>query len=207
PHDVSMIFYTSGTTADPKGVLHTPSTIGALIQCHRRMAQLSPDDRSILQFPLTHIGGIVMFVAQQIVVGSSTVFMDRFDPELALDLTDRPGAPPGGGPPAVVQTMFNAPNYSLDKVRSVRTSGLGAADVSPELMREAGVKLGAVTHRSYGMTECPMLTSGRRDEPDAKRHGTDGRPLPSCEARVVGEAGRPPGPNVEGDSEALRPRV
>src|SRR5262249_31285071 len=147
------------------------------------------------------------FVAQQIVIGSSTVFMDRFDPELALDLIERHGVTTVGGPPAVVQTMFSAPNYSLDKVRSVRTSGLGAADVSPELMREAGVKPGAVTHRSYGMTECPMVTSGRRDEPDAKRHGTDGRALPSCASRVVDDTGRSVAPEVEGELEIFGPQL
>src|SRR5207247_7106626 len=62
PHDVSMLFYTSGTTADPKGVLHTPSTLGALLHSHAALLHPGPDDRSLLQFPLTHIGGILMFV-------------------------------------------------------------------------------------------------------------------------------------------------
>ena len=62
PHDVASIFYTSGTTADPKGVLHTPSTLGAVLHYHAQLFPPSPDDVSLLQFPLTHIGGIVMFV-------------------------------------------------------------------------------------------------------------------------------------------------
>ena len=62
PHDVSAVFYTSGTTADPKGVLHTPSTLGAVLHYQAQLFPPSPDDRSLLQFPLTHIGGLVMFV-------------------------------------------------------------------------------------------------------------------------------------------------
>src|SRR5439155_1042626 len=57
PHDVSMLFYTSGTTADPKGVLHTPSTLGAVNHFHAKLFPPSPADRTLLQFPLTHIGG------------------------------------------------------------------------------------------------------------------------------------------------------
>ena len=208
PHDVSMLFYTSGTTADPKGVLHTPSTLGSVIRFQAKVHHPTADDRSILQFPLTHLGGIVMFVMLPIAHGSSTVFMDGFDPELALDMIERHQVTGAGGPPAVLQAMFAAKNFSRAKVRSIRGSGSGAADVSPELMRETKEKFGgAVAHRSYGMTECPMFTSGAPEDPEEKRFGTDGRPVPGCIARVVDEAGRPVGSNVEGEIEAYGPQL
>jgi len=107
-----------------------------------------------------------------------------------------------------LQAMFAAPNFSPEKVRSIRTSGSGAADVSPELMREARERFGgAFVHRSYGMTECPMFTSGAPGDPEEKLHGTDGRPVPGCIARLVDEAGRPVGPNVEGEIEAYGPQL
>jgi len=202
PHDVSMIFYTSGTTADPKGVLHTPSTIGSVVHAHREMFHPGPDDRSLLQFPLTHIGGIAMFVLIPIAAGSSVVFMDGYDPALAVDLVERYGVTSAGAPPAVLQGMFAAPNFSPEKMRSVRTSGSGAADVSPELMREIGRRLGAFAYRSYGMTECPMLTSGRPGDGEAERYGTDGRPVPGAVVRVVAEDGTPVATGVEGEVEA-----
>jgi cyclohexanecarboxylate-CoA ligase len=208
PHDVSMLFYTSGTTADPKGVLHTPSTLGAIVRFHAELMHPSPNDRSILQFPLPHIGGLVLFVMQPMAHGSSTVFMDGFDPELALDVIEAEQVTSAGGPPAVLQAMFAAKNFSPAKVRSVRGSGSGAADVSPELMRETRDRFaGAVVHRSYGMTECPMFTSGAPGDPEEKRFGTDGRPVPGCIARIVDEAGRPVGANVEGEIEAYGPQL
>src|SRR6266404_3001502 len=178
PHDVSMLFYTSGTTADPKGVLHTPSTLGAVI---RFQAELHD---------------------------SSTVFMESFDPELAVDLIERHRITSAGGPPAVLQAMFAAKNFAPEKVRSVRGSGAGAADVTPELMREAKERFGgALVHRSYGMTECPMFTSGAPGDPEEKRFGTDGRPVPGCVARVVDEAGRPVGAGVEGELQVYGPQL
>src|SRR5437016_2690925 len=125
PHDVSMLFYTSGTTADPKGVLHTPSTLGAVIRFQAELLHPSPDDRSLLQFPLPHLGGVVMFVILPVAHGSSTVFMETFDPELAVDLIERHRITSAGGPPAVLQAMFAARNFSPEKVRSVRGSGAG----------------------------------------------------------------------------------
>src|SRR5439155_1260623 len=126
PHDVSMLFYTSGTTADPKGVLHTPSTLGAVIRFQAELLHPSPDDRSILQFPLPHLGGIVMFVMLPIAHGSSTVFMETFDPELAVDLIERHRITSAGGPPAVLQAMFAAKTFTPDGF--LRTGDLAVMD-------------------------------------------------------------------------------
>lgn len=203
PHDVSAIFYTSGTTSDPKGVLHTPSTLGAVPRFHAMIFGDSPDERGILQFPLTHVGGVLMFVLIPIANGSSIVSMDGFDPALAIELIERHGVTSAGGPPAVLQAMFACPEFSTDKMRSVRWSGSGAADVSPELMRTIGERMGALAFRSYGMTECPMFTSGRRDDPEQVRYGTDGRPVPGAAARLVDETGAPVPVGTEGEIEAF----
>src|SRR5262245_36634201 len=207
PHDVSAVFYTSGTTADPKGVLHTASTLGAMLNYHAQLFAASPDDVPLLQFPLPHIGGVVMFIMQPLRSGASVVLMETYDPALAIDLIERHRVTSAGGPPAILQGMFTAPNWSPEKVRSVRISGSGAADVSPELIREAQERLGAFAYRSYGMTECPMFTSGRLDDPEDKRFQTDGRPVPGAVARLVDEAGQPVGPGVEGEVEAYGPQL
>jgi acyl-CoA synthetase (AMP-forming)/AMP-acid ligase II len=207
PHDVSMLFYTSGTTADPKGVQHTPSTLGAVVRYHARLFPPRPDDRSLLQFPLNHVGGIVMFVMLQVAHGGSVVFMDAYDPELALDLIERHQVTSAGGPPAVLLGLLGARRFSPAKVASVRTSGSGAADVSPELMRQVREKLGAFAFRSYGMTECPMFTSGAPGDPEEKLLTTDGRPVPGAVARLVDEDGRPVGANVEGEIEVYGPQL
>jgi cyclohexanecarboxylate-CoA ligase len=207
PHQVSMVFYTSGTTSDPKAVLHTPATVGGLVGVHRRIFSPTPDDRGLMQFPFPHIGGVIMFGLVPVVHGSSVVLVDGFDPAWALDLIEEFQVTSAGGPPAVLQAMFRAPNFSAAKVRSVRTSGSGAADVSPDLMRETKAKFGAFAYRSYGLTECPMFTSGRPGDPDDKLHGTDGRPSPGCTARLVGEDGRPVGLGAEGEIEAFGPQL
>jgi cyclohexanecarboxylate-CoA ligase len=148
-----------------------------------------------------------MFVLQQIRWGTSSVYMEGFDPELAIDLIERHRVTSAGGPPAILQGMFAAKNYSLEKLRSIRSSGSGAADVSPEFMREVRDKLRAFAFRSYGMTECPMFTAGRKDDPTAKLEETDGRPVPGATARLVDEHGRPVAPGVEGEIEAYGPQL
>jgi cyclohexanecarboxylate-CoA ligase len=207
PYDVSMVFYTSGTTADPKGVLHTASTLGSVLSCQAQLFPPSPADRSLLQFPLTHIGGVVMFILQPLRWGTSTVFMEAFDPDLAIDLIERHAVTSAGGPPAVLQGMFAAKSYAPEKLRSVRTSGSGAADVSPELMRELRDKFHTFAFRSYGLTECPMFSCGRLGDAVEKLDGTDGRPVPGAAARLVDAEGRPVAPGVEGEIEAYGPQL
>src|SRR4029450_8607265 len=68
-------------------------------------------------------------------------------------------------------------------------------------------RLGAFAFRSYGMTECPMFTSGRPGDPEEKLHGTDGRPVPGAVARLVDETGRPVAVGVEGEVEAYGPQL
>jgi cyclohexanecarboxylate-CoA ligase len=207
PHDVCAVLYTSGTTADPKGVLHTPSTLGGLNAVQRAIFGVPADERSLLQFPLMHIGGLAMFVRGQLENGTSAVFMDAFDPALAIDLVERWRVTGAGGPPAILQAMLAAPNFAPEKMRSVRSSGSGAADVSPELMRTVSERFGCVAYRSYGMTECPMVTCGRPGDPPEKSHGTDGRPSPGCSVRAVDDAGRPVPAGVEGELELFGPQL
>ncbi len=66
-----------------------------------------------------------MFVMQPIRWGTSTVYMDGFDPALAIDLIERHAVTSAGGPPAILQGMFAAPNFAPEKLRTVRRLRLG----------------------------------------------------------------------------------
>jgi len=69
-----------------------------------------------------------MFVMSQIWAGSSVVFVEQFDPVDAVEAIARYGVTGAGGPPVIMQAILAAPNLSPEKVRTLRTSGLGAAD-------------------------------------------------------------------------------
>jgi cyclohexanecarboxylate-CoA ligase len=207
PHEVSALFYTSGTTSDPKGVMHTPSTLGSFVRTQFTMAGRDPDHVGILWFPLAHIGGICAFGMGPVLYGSRAVFLEHFEPEAALDLIEREQVTSAGGATPIVQAILAAKGFSPERVRSVRNSGLGATDVPPELIRELRAKLGAFVSRSYGMTECPMATGGTPDDPDEKLITTDGRVTPGVSLRTVDDTGRPVAPGVEGEIELFGPQL
>jgi cyclohexanecarboxylate-CoA ligase len=89
----------------------------------------------------------------------------------------------------------------------VQVSGIGATDVPPELIRAVGAGFGAFAYRSYGMTECPMATAGRRGDPEEKLLMTDGRAVPGVVLRVVDDEGRPLPPDREGELELFGPQL
>ncbi|GIW42558.1 MAG: long-chain-fatty-acid--CoA ligase [Candidatus Binatia bacterium] len=206
-HEVSFVFYTSGTTSEPKGVLHSTSTLGAFARANARVSGSSESDVSLLQFPLTHIGGLAAFVVLPLLVGSRVVYLDVWDPERALDLVEKEGVTSAGGPPPILQGILSAPGFRPERVRTLRTAGTGAADIPPELVREVRRRLGVKSFRSYGLTECPMLTSGRPEDPEEKCVSTDGRPSPGCEVRIVDESGRACPPGTEGEIECFGPQL
>jgi len=205
--DAAMLFYTSGTTAEPKGVMHTTSTIGAYTRAGIDTAGTTADDVGILQFPLTHIGGLSAFVSVPLVAGSRVVYLDNWSPDVALDLIERESVTSAGGPPVILQGLMSAPGFTREKVRSLRTAGTGAAGIPPELVRQVTEVLGAGSFRAYGLTECPMLTTGLCDDPEEKRMYTDGRPSPGCSVRIVDQDDKPVGPGVEGEIHAFGPQL
>jgi cyclohexanecarboxylate-CoA ligase len=187
--------------------MHTTSTLGAFARTNAEVAGGGPDDVSLLQFPVTHIGGLAAFVLLPILKGSRAVYLDVWDPERALSLIESEGVTGAGGPPAILQGMLAAPRFSSERVRTVRGAATGAADVPPELIREVRNRFGATSYRSYGLTECPMLTSGRGDDPLDKCMYTDGRPTPGCRVRIVDGSGQRLAPGVEGEIEAFGPQM
>lgn len=207
PHDVATIFYTSGTTSEPKGVLHTPSTLGSFARLNAAVARMSEADVSLLQFPVTHVGGIGSFVLAPLLAGSTAVYLDPWDPESAIRAIEREAVTSAGGPPAVLQGILGAPGFRRERLRTLRAAASGAADVSPELVRRLRRELGIASFRSYGMTECPMVTSGTREDPEEKAALTDGRPVPGCRLRIVGADGRDLPPGVEGEVLVFGPQL
>src|SRR5207244_671447 len=80
---VRWVFYTSGTTADPKGAQHTDASVIAAARGPIEAVGMDADDRSAVVFPLTHIGGILSIV-QCLITGSAMILIEAFDPATTI---------------------------------------------------------------------------------------------------------------------------
>ncbi len=197
--DVALLMYTSGTTADPKGVLHSHDTLGYECRSLADVHGLGPGDTVLMPSPLTHVSGLLHAVLLPFVLGTRAVLMESWDPELALDLVTRESVTYMVGAPILLSDLAFHPRLSERPPTTLRLFSCGGAGVSPDLILESRRRLGCVAKRVYGSTELPTLTTTSGDDAPEKGATTEGRPIGAAELKIVDDAGRALPPGREGE--------
>ena len=205
PGDVALVIYTSGTTADPKGALHSHRTLLAEARSLGPVHELSPRDTVLMPSPLTHISGIVHALLVPAALGSCAILMPRWDPTEALRLIAAERVTYMVGAPTFLRELAQHPALHAADVRSFRLFSCGGADVDPTLIAEAADRLGCIAKRVYGSTEFPTITTTGPDDPPARRVDSDGRPIGAAEVRLVGDDDTPVPVGREGEILARGP--
>ncbi|WP_030686169.1 class I adenylate-forming enzyme family protein [Streptomyces sp. NRRL B-1347] len=188
---VRWIYWTSGTTSDPKGVLHTDRSLIAGGACLGHALKLTPADVGSMAFPFAHIAG-PDYTVMLLLYGFPAVMFERFALPDALDGYRRHGVTVAGGSTAFY-SMFLA-EQRKDPARPVlpalRLLAGGGAPKPPELYHAVVRELGCELTHGYGMTEVPMITMGSPDDTAEHLATTEGRPPAGMEIRVTDAAGR-----------------
>ncbi|RDH76525.1 cyclohexanecarboxylate-CoA ligase [Mycolicibacterium moriokaense] len=176
PADVSMILYTSGTTGRPKGVLHSHASIHALICQIRDHWLVEPGDRFLVPSPIAHIGGSIYAFECPLLLGTTAVLMDRWDPDVAVGLMVSERCTHMAGATPFLEGLLAAADRADTRLPDLKVFICGGASVSPSLIRRAAAYFErAVVTRVYGSTEVPVTTVGSPTDP-AHAADTDGRP-------------------------------
>lgn len=189
PNDPVLLLYTSGTTADPKGALHTHNTLDYENRSIINLYRLTSDDVIFMPSPVTHITGILYGLLMPPMLGAKVVFQDVWNPTEALALMAEHRCSFFIGATPFLHGLTYHPDLDRYDLASLRVAASGGADVPPELMRETARRFDCCATRVYGSTECPTVTAGSYDDPPEKRACTDGRPIGAARARVVDEDG------------------
>lgn len=184
--DVRWIYWTSGTTSDPKGVLHTDRSLIAGGSCLAHALRLSEDDIGSIAFPFAHIGG-PDYLVMLLLYGFPAVLFEKFALPEALEEYRRHGVTIAGGSTAFY-AMFLAEQRKRPGRKLIPTLRLlagGGAPKPPELHRAVVREMGCVLTHGYGMTEVPMITMGSPDDSEDDLVRTEGRPPAGMEIRIV----------------------
>lgn len=185
--DLALLVYTSGTTADPKGVMHSARTFLAELASMREMRGETDDDAVISPWPPGHVAGALSmyrFLCQ----GTPLVLMDQWDAALAAELIARHKVTSSSGTPFHLSGMMAAADAHGHDLTSLRQYLVGAAPV-PSSLIERCQQQGLAVYHCYGSSEHPTVTSGVVDDPLDKQLHTEGRAIPGSEMRFVDDDG------------------
>jgi cyclohexanecarboxylate-CoA ligase len=198
---IRWIYYTSGSTADPKGVQHTDQTLIAGGWGLARALDMGPDDVGSIAFPFAHIAG-PDYLVTMLSMGFPAILVEAFSAPDVLPIFRRHGATMVGGSTAFyVAYLAEQRKTPGDPILpSLRLMSGGGAAKPPEVHYEVRDQIGGrgVVH-GYGMTEVPMISNGSPHDTDEQLANTDGKPVEGADVRIVTLDGRVAEPDQEGE--------
>lgn len=190
PGDVSLLLYTSGTTADPKGALHSHNTLLYEARYIADWFRMNETDVIFNPSPVTHITGVLCALNIPFFLGCPVVLQDVWDADAALALIERERCTFMIFATPFLQGLTYAPRREQFDLGSIRYVVCGGADIPLSIMRDATDRLGCVV-RQYGATEAPSTTCCTVRDPFEKRAGTDGRWMLPTHGKLLRDDGSP----------------
>lgn len=191
PDDVVQLLYTSGTTGEPKGVMHTSNTMLSNLAPFAERLGLGAGDVIHMPSPLAHQLGFMYGIVLPVMLGATAVLQDVFvAEEMARQIRDE-GATFTMGATPFLNDLTEHVARTGQGTPSLRVFVSAGAPIPRALVAKARQVLGAAVVSAWGMSENGAVTTTRPEDPEEKTTSTDGCPLPGMEVRVVDPEGRP----------------
>jgi acyl-CoA synthetase len=189
PSAPALIAYTSGTTADPKGVVHAHRTIGFEIRQLGAMQAPRGGPPLLVGAPVGHGIGMLSALLIPVFRRDPIHLIDVWDPAVVLAAMVEDGVYSGAGATFFLTSLLDHPDFTDAHRELMRHVGLGGSSV-PAAVTDRADAMGISIVRMYGSTEHPSITGSRHEDPRDKRLYTDGHPLPGVEIRLLDDDGK-----------------
>jgi cyclohexanecarboxylate-CoA ligase len=203
PNAVHEIVFTSGTTGEPKGVMHTPNTTLSTLYSAIERLRFSERDVVLMASTLGHQTGYLFGYCLTFLLGATAVWMDIWSAAEAARLIEAERVTfTMGATPFLRDLTYLETSRDLRSLRLFISAG---APIPRPLVQNAQARLRCAISAGWGMTENGLVTCNGLGDPEDKVFGTDGLPLPGMELRVVDSDGTDARSGVEGDLLARGP--
>lgn len=197
PNAVHEVVFTSGTTGEPKGVMHTQNT--TLSTLYRAVERLELSDREVVLMASTlgHQTGYLFGYCLTMLLGATAVWLDVWNAQDGARLIEAEGVTfTMGATPFLRDLTYTTVQRDMRSLRLFISAG---APIPRPLVRDARARLGCAISAGWGMTENGLATCNGLRDAEEKVFGSDGAPLPGMELRVVDADGAPVPAGCEGD--------
>jgi cyclohexanecarboxylate-CoA ligase len=184
-NDIALLLYTSGTTSDAKGALHSHNTLDYENRSIIDFFGLTESDVVFMPSPVGHIIGVLYGLQLPFMLGSTVVLLDIWKPQQALELIAEHACSFVVAATPFLHPLVHFPTLADYDMSSLRVFACGGADVPPELIRNATTALGCMVSRGYGSTEYPTASASNSSDDVAQRAQTDGRAIGAAQVRLA----------------------
>lgn len=205
-NDFARVAFTSGTTGDPKAVVHTHNTTNCALKFLNRDHAVTEDSAFLLFLPVGLNWGLFQTL-QAVLAGCKLVYMETFKPEEALRLIEQERITHFATAPAGLIALGNVPDFERYDLTSLQVYITGGASCPIEVIRQSRQALPGHLLEMYGMLECGAQAYTRLDDDPEAVCGLVGRPLEEMEVVVADDQGRQVPPGQEGEILTRGPSV
>lgn len=198
PNEITEIIFTSGTTGEPKGVMHTHNTVTFASELWIDHFQLTPNDVIFMASTFAHQTGFLYGVRLPAIYGGSAVYQDIWNPEEFIQLIEKEKITFTTAATPFLQDTIQVNGIEKYDLSSLRYFAAIGAPIPRTLVKQARQKLPAQILSGWGQTENGLVTLTLANDTEEKLTSTDGKAFPGLEVKVVDAVGNQLPPNVEG---------
>ena len=190
PDDVAVLMFTSGTTGEPKGVMHSANTLVACLDALTGRFGLTEDDVVMCVSPVGHMTAYAASVMLTVRLAGTVVLQDFWEPRRGVELMAAHGATYTAAATPFLADICDAVAAGAPHPARLRSFLCGGAPIPPALIQRADRELGLKVCSLWGMTESLSSTLTEPARAGDKSASTDGRPLEGVDVRVIGTDGQ-----------------
>lgn len=193
--DLATLYYTSGTTGSPKGVMMTHRNLVAAMMNMIAALPVTHDDITLHTSPFSHIAAAWPLLVH-CYAGGANVILEKFDPRIVSEAIEENRVTTWNSVPTMILRLVEYPDLKNHDLSSLRWVGYGASPIPLKVLRKAIQLLGNIFTQVYGLTETYIATLLPQEdhiiegpEEKVRRLSSCGKPLGGGEVRIVNEQG------------------
>ncbi len=197
PDDPAVIFYTSGSTARPKGVVHTHFSLLANARTQVATREIRSDTTWLVCTGVGYIAGLSGVTMPAFLAGCTLVLVPDLQADNLLRAIERHSVETALLLPTLLLEMLGSPLSEKTDLSSLKACFVAGDESSHDLYQRFRERMGHDLLQAFGMTECEGFLSNRPSGP--QRNGTLGTPAEGIELRLVDKEGNDVAPGQPGE--------